>query len=238
MNLNLEMLRLGNKLRLPQFKNSKGEPAHSKADGSDWTPSDWLEALVGEVGEYANFHKKFKRGDITLAEFKVHAAKELADVLTYLDLLAQRCLDVPGDPHPTGIDLERATAEKFNEVSQRVGCNVFLMPDLDADSYFVAESFTSPAGDTWLSQPRSGDMVSVADAERAAFVVDHVGSSYGEGEGHTTVIVGYTENRAVLQPGARLQLESGQVLPSVPAIDSNGHGFNSGDLARAMVGGY
>ena len=129
MKLNFETLRAANKIRLPQFKNSHGEPAHSKPDGSDWTPSDWFEALAGEVGEYANWHKKFKRGDITFEEFSVHAQKELADIATYLDLLAQRCLDLPGAPNPNGVDLGRAVTEKFNEISRRVDADVFIFED-------------------------------------------------------------------------------------------------------------
>jgi len=40
-----------------------------------------------------------------------HIADELADIVTYCDLLAQKC----------GIDLGRAVLEKFNRVSTRVG---------------------------------------------------------------------------------------------------------------------
>ena len=49
--------------------------------------------------------------DLTLDEARPDVAKELADVVTYLDLLAFRC----------GVDLGRATMDKFNEVSERVG---------------------------------------------------------------------------------------------------------------------
>ena len=129
MTLSFETLRLANRLRLPQFKNNKSEPAHSKEDGSDWTPSDWLEALVGEIGEYANWHKKFKRGDITFYTFREEAEKELADIQTYLDILAMRCLDIPGHPHATGIFLDEATRYKFNEVSKRVQSSIRITED-------------------------------------------------------------------------------------------------------------
>ncbi len=124
--LDFNTLRLANTARLPTFRNAKGEFAHSVPDGSDWSPSDWLQALTGEVGEYANERKKFQRGDISLEEFQIKAAKELADIQIYLDILARRCLDTPGNPHPTGIDLGRATLNKFNEVSIRVGSPVFI----------------------------------------------------------------------------------------------------------------
>lgn len=129
--LTFETLRLANINRLPQFKNKHGGLAHSTEDGSDWSPSQWLQAVVGELGEYANERKKFERGDLTLAEFKEKAGKELADVQTYLDILARRCLDDPsiGYVDPNGIDLGRATIAKFNEVSERVGSSVFIYPD-------------------------------------------------------------------------------------------------------------
>lgn len=124
--LTFAALREANTLRLPQFKNCHGELAHAKLDGSDWSPAEWLEAVVGELGEYANFAKKFRRGDITAEEFRTHAAKELADVATYLDILARRCLDRPGAPDETGIDLGEAVRAKFNEISERVGSDVYI----------------------------------------------------------------------------------------------------------------
>ncbi len=114
--LSFATLREASETRLPLFKNSKGEPAHSEPDGSDWSPAQWLQAIVGELGEYANKRKKFERGDISREEFLVEAKKELADVQIYLDLLAFRL----------GIDLGQAVVDKFNEVSERVGAPVFL----------------------------------------------------------------------------------------------------------------
>jgi len=72
----------------------------------DWNPLEWGGALAGEVGELCNFLKKMRRGDKIK---KKEIAHELADVITYADLLAAR-LDV---------DLEKAVKEKFNIVSKR-----------------------------------------------------------------------------------------------------------------------
>lgn len=124
--LTFQQLRNMNTARLPQFKNSKGDPAHSEPDGSDWQPAQWLQAVVGELGEFANIRKKFERGDLSFDEYRAAAAKELADVQTYLDILALRALDMNGLAHPTGIDLGQATVEKFNEVSRRIGCDVLF----------------------------------------------------------------------------------------------------------------
>lgn len=114
--LTFALVRAANLLRLPQFTNRKGEPAHSKPDGSDWTRADWAEAVTGEWGEYCNASKKFRRGDFTPAEFQAKARQELADTVIYLDLLA----------HNLGIDLGQAVVDTFNAVSQRVGSNVEL----------------------------------------------------------------------------------------------------------------
>lgn len=127
--LKFNALRGANIARLPEFRNSKGEYAHSKPDGSDWTPAQWLQAVVGELGEYANLRKKYERGDLTAGEFELQAGKELADVQTYLDILAQRCLDTSEAAHATGIDLGQVTIDKFNEISIRVGSSVRLAAD-------------------------------------------------------------------------------------------------------------
>jgi NTP pyrophosphatase (non-canonical NTP hydrolase) len=114
--LSFTTLRHANLQRLPLFKNSKGKIAHAAPDGSDWSLAEWLESVVGELGEYANNAKKFRRGDINGDEFKALAAKELADVQIYLDILAYRC----------GVDLGAATRAKFNEVSFRVGAPIYI----------------------------------------------------------------------------------------------------------------
>lgn len=116
MGLTFEQLRSANLKRLPLFKNRKGETAHSQADGSDWKLSAWSNAVLGELGEAANIIKKIERGDLTLADAMPDLRRELADVQTYLDILAFRA----------GVNLGAATIEKFNEVSERVGCDVRL----------------------------------------------------------------------------------------------------------------
>lgn len=116
MSLTFDTLRTSNTARLPQFKNAKGEPAHSEPDGSDWKLSAWCNAVCGELGELANLIKKIERGDMTLEEARGDVSDELADVATYLDLLAFRC----------DVDLGQATIDKFNRVSDRVGSTVYI----------------------------------------------------------------------------------------------------------------
>lgn len=112
--LTFETLRRANLMRLPMFKNAKGGIAHSIPNGSDWSPLEWVGAVVGELGELSNILKKVKRGDVSAEEVQQAVANELADVQTYLDILAFQC----------GVDLSEATMAKFNAVSERVGCPI------------------------------------------------------------------------------------------------------------------
>jgi NTP pyrophosphatase (non-canonical NTP hydrolase) len=80
----------------------------------DWSPTDWMTAVAGEVGEAANYIKKMRRGEPIATEA---IAKELADAVIYIDLLAARL----------GIDLGDAVVDKFNEVSDRVSSSIRLV---------------------------------------------------------------------------------------------------------------
>jgi NTP pyrophosphatase (non-canonical NTP hydrolase) len=85
--------------------------ARSKSDikhSNSWIPLSWAGALAGECGELANYCKKMARGDKIE---KKDLAYEIADILTYLSLIADQ-LD---------IDMEEAVIEKFNIVSKRWG---------------------------------------------------------------------------------------------------------------------
>lgn len=100
-----------NTLRSANLERQRAVP---KFDNPKWALSAWSNACLGELGEAANIIKKIERGDLTLKEAKSALAKELADVQTYLDLLAFKA----------DINLGEATISKFNEVSARVKCNV------------------------------------------------------------------------------------------------------------------
>lgn len=119
--LSFSTLRAANVERLPLFKNAQGGPAHSQPDGSDWSLGEWSNAVMGELGEAANLIKKVQRGDITLEDARPSLARELADVATYLDLLAYRA----------GVDLGEAVRVKWNEVSKRVECGLYIGTDDD-----------------------------------------------------------------------------------------------------------
>lgn len=82
----------------------------------DWTLPEWGNAVAGEVGEMCNVIKKIKRGDfINNPKEGIDKLKsEMADVVIYIDLIATR----------ENIDLGEAIISKFNEVSDRVGCDI------------------------------------------------------------------------------------------------------------------
>jgi NTP pyrophosphatase (non-canonical NTP hydrolase) len=113
--LNFNTLRIANVKRLPLFKDAKGRVCHTD-DGRDWSPAQWLQAVVGELGEYANLRKKVERGDFTMAEARPDLADELADIVIYLDILAFQL----------GVDLGEAVTSKFNKTSKKVGVEVFI----------------------------------------------------------------------------------------------------------------
>lgn len=147
--LTFNTLREANLKRLPEFKNAKGEYAHKRADGSDWSLGDWVTALVGEVGEAANLIKKVARGDMTLdtvlktnpdntkVTVRDELAHELADAQTYLDILAFQAR----------IDLGQATIRKFNIVSTRVGSDIRIRPDGSDWAYAEASLQFQPGFD-------------------------------------------------------------------------------------------
>lgn len=89
-----EQLRTANRIRLPQFKTKQGVTAHKKEDGSDWTVAQWLQAELGELGEFAAIRVAYERGEIDRGTYELEAARELPDSAIYHDLLALRALDV------------------------------------------------------------------------------------------------------------------------------------------------
>ena len=114
--LTFNTLRRANLKRLTMFKDALGRRCHSKVDGSDWSPAQWLQAVVGELGEYANLRKKVERGDMTIDEARSMLADELADVIIYIDILASQ-LDV---------DLSEAVMSKWNRTSEKVGAPIYI----------------------------------------------------------------------------------------------------------------
>jgi len=84
-----------------------------------WSLSDWMVAVLGELGEASNVVKKLNRfrdsipGNVgeTEAGLKAKLADELADAYIYLDLLFQAA----------GIDFDKAVNDKFMRTSIKIG---------------------------------------------------------------------------------------------------------------------
>lgn len=89
-------------------------------DIDSWSMSDWFMAVMGELGEAANFGKKLRRiqdgipgnkpGE-TLEVLRENLKKELADTYIYLDLLATS----------QGLSMGEIIVEKFLETSEKIG---------------------------------------------------------------------------------------------------------------------
>lgn len=103
------------RLREASRENQKNWP-----ECENWEPSQWLQAFIGEIGEYANFRKKFERGDLLWEDFQEQAELELADSQMYLDRLADSI----------GVDLGTAVVKKFNKKAAQIGSPVRLSVSL------------------------------------------------------------------------------------------------------------
>lgn len=121
--LTFHALRNANARRVIEFKNAQGELAHPRPfSDDDWTIAEWTNALCGEAGEAANVAKKLRRGDYGAPgspEWRRGVQKlldELADTVIYADLCAQKM----------GAFLDDAVVGKFNEVSRRIDCDIWL----------------------------------------------------------------------------------------------------------------
>lgn len=142
--LKFKTLREANLARLPQFRDREGNIAHTEPDGSDWSPERWMNAATGELGECAGELKKAARGDygptakhaINHApkamppEVKVKIGNEMADIVTYLDLLAIQF----------GIDLGAAIMAKFNIVSTRVEASIAMAEKSNGEVIVIDDS--------------------------------------------------------------------------------------------------
>lgn len=85
---------------------------------SGWSTSDWMTAMVGEVGEAANVVKKLNRyrdgvpgNKVSEIALRDQLRKELGDVFVYLDLMAQSL----------GFNIVDAATEVFNAKSREIG---------------------------------------------------------------------------------------------------------------------
>ena len=93
-------------------------PAGFKHKLADWSTSDWMTAILGELGEAANVAKKLNRirdgipgNKETEKELRRKLYRELGDVFVYLDLLCQSL----------GFSVEEAACYVFERKSFEIG---------------------------------------------------------------------------------------------------------------------
>ena len=86
-----------------------------------WSLSDWMTAIMGELGEAANVAKKLNRirdgipgNKETSDELRSKLAHELADTFIYLDLTFQSI----------GFDLATMVTKVFNAKSEQIGSSI------------------------------------------------------------------------------------------------------------------
>jgi NTP pyrophosphatase (non-canonical NTP hydrolase) len=109
-----------NYINLKKFSEINWERSEDFQPGANWDTADWFTAIMGELGEAANFAKKMRRltdedgfvereNYVEYDKLKGELENELADTFCYIDLLATH-LD---------INLEKSVINKWNEVSLR-----------------------------------------------------------------------------------------------------------------------
>jgi NTP pyrophosphatase (non-canonical NTP hydrolase) len=80
-------------------------------DLTTWPIELWALAIAGEAGELCNTIKKMLRGDFKFSQALPEISKELADILTYVDLAFSKL----------GLRTDKELMAKFEEISQRRG---------------------------------------------------------------------------------------------------------------------
>lgn len=140
-------LRDANRARVGLFKNKHGKAAHTTTDGSDWTPAQWFQAWIGEVGEFAAERLAFEENLISAEQYAQAAAQELPDSVIYQDLLAMRALDTTVG----AADMDPATTLMRHMAA--LGTYANLRKKLDRGDLELAE-YTLQAGEV-LQQARA-----------------------------------------------------------------------------------
>ena len=113
-------------LSFDEFRETNRARCEEMAQPLDgWLPSQWSNAMAGEVGEACNITKKMDRiwpanqfkqswnkpEDQRMEELRERLKREIGDVVIYADLLASR----------EGLTLEECVRTAFNEKSVEIG---------------------------------------------------------------------------------------------------------------------
>lgn len=117
--LTFGQLSAANQKRAQIFPNKHGVAVHQHVE---WNRAEWLEAMVGELGEYCNDSKKHRRGDLTVDEFYAKAIQEIGGTLLYLDLMCAQIARETGRDFTLGF----AACAEFNRKSKQLGLPLFI----------------------------------------------------------------------------------------------------------------
>lgn len=98
-------------LTFKQFQRRNAERCRVAFDPDLHTVEFFMIAIAGETGEMCNLYKKVMRGDFSLETQRTEILNELADIITYCDLLITKL----------GADTEDVLIDKFRTVSKRRG---------------------------------------------------------------------------------------------------------------------
>lgn len=100
---------------------------HGKEQPADFAQQ--LMQITSELGQFANHAKKLVRGDYNTEQYARATLGTLDSIINGVHGLHRTPVGVfhpVSQPHQTGINLGEATIVKFNEVSKRVKCEVFI----------------------------------------------------------------------------------------------------------------
>jgi NTP pyrophosphatase (non-canonical NTP hydrolase) len=233
----------------------------------EWSINDWLVALGGEAGEACNAGKKHRRilsglqqhGNVptSLTEAEDKIMEELADTVTYADLIASRM----------GRSLADAIIRKFNAISEREGFpeRLGVRPPATGVSIIDAErarqlgdeGFTAERDDAYIGGELSQGAACYADAASAMVrgaSVDELGLLYvgfdasitwpwqGDGDDEETPKLHKNPIRNLAKAGAMIAAEidrlirCGCPLPSSnPAADVQEMLWNGASIQRGLT---
>lgn len=126
---------------------------------------------------------------------------KLQEELAELAIVAARCIIQgideidPGSGKPNRQRLH----DELADVQAQIGCTAIAL-GLDQDYMARRTAEKMRLMEEWEAMFPPVGSTEVAPV----FVVDHVGTSYGEGREHTTVVVGHSANLRALARGAKL----------------------------------
>lgn len=106
------------------------DKTEQRAADAPRSSTELLMEVIAHLGAWANLNKKVQRGDFEMSAIQEQTKAHLDAALQTITVLRERDVNISSAPvvqaSPTGVQLDAAVSEKFNEVSIRVGAPLFL----------------------------------------------------------------------------------------------------------------